>query len=226
MSDEGGFLIPPWYQGPQTPTVQDIALADIVLGFFLAVTSFCFFKALSHTITRWHRLKRFTAYLIMVWVDWGATIAHSFIGWCTGHDSCMLGPSFWLFFGIAGIWTIEQHCQAQILVNRVSLLLFDHARARRLKLAVFVIVFILTSSVIIIWTPARMEISQGWINANDVWDRVEKVLFLIFDVGINLYFVHRVRTTLIANGLHKYAKLYWFNVAIITLSILLRRRSR
>jgi len=214
-------LIPPWYQGPQTPTQQDIALSDIVLGFFLAVTCFTFAKAVNHTATRWHRLRKFTAYLIMVWVDWVTTIVHSIFGWCVGHDSCIMEPSFLLFFSTICIWTIEMHCQAQILVNRVSLLLFDKSRAYRLKLAVFVIISVLTSSVIIIWTPAQMEISESWMNANDIWDRGEKVCFLVFDVAINLYFVNRVRTTLIENGLTKYQTLYWFNISMITFAILL-----
>jgi hypothetical protein len=212
--------LPPWYRWP-IPSEQEIALSDVILGFFLAVTCFAFCKAVSHTVTRWHRLKKFTVYLILVWVDWSATTAHSIVGWCTGHTRCPSRPSVWLFIAIILLWDIEMHCQAQILVDRVSLLLFDHARARRLKLLVFAIVFILTTSVVIIWTPARMEISDGWTNANNIWDRGEKICFLFFDVGINLFFMHRVRSALIENGLTKYKKLYWFNLSIITLSILL-----
>jgi hypothetical protein len=212
--------LPPWYRGP-VPSEQEVAFADIVLGFFLAVTCFAFCKAVSHTVTRWHRLRKFTAYLIMVWIDWGATTAHSFIGWCTGHTKCPSHPSVWLFIAIILLWDIEMHCQAQILVNRVSLLLFDHAQARRLKLVVFAIVFVLTTSVVIIWTPAKMEVSEVWIHANNIWDRGEKVCFLFFDVAINLYFVNRVRTALVENGLTKYRRLYWFNFAMITFSILL-----
>ncbi|KAK0648654.1 hypothetical protein B0T16DRAFT_295292, partial [Cercophora newfieldiana] len=212
--------LPPWYKGTK-PSEQEIAASDVVLGFFLSVTCFTFCKAVSQTATRWYRLKRFTIYIILVWVDWAATVAHSIVGWCTGHTACPLQPSVYLFIGIILMWAVEMHCQAQILVNRVSLLLFDHAQVRQLKLGVVAVVFVLTTSVIIIWTPAKMEISEGWIDANTIWDRGEKVCFLIFDVAINLFFVLRVRSTLVADGLIKYRKLYWFNIAIITLSILL-----
>jgi hypothetical protein len=215
-----GFLIPPWYDEIVT-SPQEVVFADIVLGFFLAVTCFAFAKAASQTATRWHRLKKFTAYLVMVWVDWAATILHSIIGWCVGHGTCAMYSSFWLFFSVACVWTIEMHCLAQILVNRVSLLLFNPSDARRLKLLVFVVVFVLTTSVTIVWIPARMQISERWIDVNDIWDRGEKVCFLIFDVALNVYFVHLVRSTLIANGLVKYQKLYWSNIFIITLGILL-----
>jgi len=215
-----GFLIPPWYSGPKT-SQEEIVLADIVLGFFLCCMCFAFAKAVSQTATRWNRLKKFTAYLVMVWIDWAATVIHSVIGWCVGHGTCSMQPSFWLFLAVVVVWTIEMHCLSQILVNRVSLLLFDPMRARRLKIAVFVIIFVLTTSVTIIWIPAEMEISRTWERLNSVWDRGEKVAFLIFDVAINSYFVHLVRSSLIANGLSKYRPLYRFNLIIITVSILL-----
>ncbi|KAK1753341.1 hypothetical protein QBC47DRAFT_416026 [Echria macrotheca] len=217
---KGGYLIPPWYSGPKT-SQEEIVLADIVLGFFLACASFTFAKAMSQTATRWHRIKKFTAYLIMVWIDWVATVLHSIIGWCVGHGTCSMQPSFWLFFSVVIVWTTEMHCLAQILVNRISLLLFDPIRTRRLKLGVFVIIFVLTSSVAIIWTPAEMEISERWQDINDVWDRGEKIVFLFFDVALNSYFVYLVRSSLIANGLIKYHPLFRFNITIITLSILL-----
>ncbi|KAK5661603.1 hypothetical protein OQA88_9703 [Cercophora sp. LCS_1] len=215
-----GFLIPPWYSGPRT-SPDEIVLADIVLGFFLACTSFAFAKAMSQTATRWQRVKKFTAYLVMVWVDWAATIIHSVIGWCVGHGTCSMEPSFWLFLSIMVVWTIEMHCLAQILVNRIALLMFDPLRARHLKIAVLVIIFILTASVTIIWIPACMEINPTWEFANDIWDRGEKVFFLVLDVSLNAYFIHLVRSSLIAHGLLKYQPLYRFNIIIVALSILL-----
>ncbi|KAK0612089.1 hypothetical protein B0T14DRAFT_571924 [Immersiella caudata] len=212
--------LPPWYKG-LVPSEQEVALAYIVLGFFLAVTCFVFCKAVSQTLIRWYRLKKLTPYLIMVWLDWGATTVHSVVGWCTGHIKCPSHPSVWLFITIILLWDLEMHCQAQILVNRVSLLLFDHTQARRLRLFVFAIVFILTTSVVIIWTPAKMEINKRWIDANNIWDRGEKICFLLFDVSINMFFVNRIRTALIENGLLKYKRLYRFNLIIISLSILL-----
>ena len=45
---------------------------------------------MSQTATRWHRIKKFTAYLVMVWLDWVATVLHSIIGWCVDHGTCSI----------------------------------------------------------------------------------------------------------------------------------------
>jgi hypothetical protein len=52
-----------------------------------------------------------------------------------------------------------------------------------------------------------------------VWDRVEKVIFLLIDAALNFYFIHLVRSRLIANGLTKYNRLYRFNLLMIGISI-------
>lgn len=74
-------------------------------------------------------------------------------------------------------------------------------------------------SVFIIWMPARLQISSHWIYLNDIWDRVEKGIFLLIDLGLNLYFIYIVRSELIGHGLKKYWNLYWFNVGMIFVSI-------
>lgn len=52
-----------------------------------------------------------------------------------------------------------------------------------------------------------------------MWDRVEKVIFLLIDAALNFYFIHLVRSRLIANGLTKYNRLYRFNLLMIGVSI-------
>jgi hypothetical protein len=64
-----------------------------------------------------------------------------------------------------------------------------------------------------------MQISPAWIRANDVWDRVEKGIFLVIDVSLNTYFIYLVRSKLIDNGLVKYKRLYWFNIGMVILSV-------
>lgn len=74
-------------------------------------------------------------------------------------------------------------------------------------------------SVFIIWIPARLQISGYWMHLNAIWDRVEKGIFLLVDLSLNLYFVYLVRAELIGLGLTKYWNLYWFNVGMIFVSI-------
>lgn len=56
---------------------------------------------------------------------------------------------------------------------------------------------------------------------NEVWDRIEKVLYLIIDALLNWYFLKVVKANLINNGLQKYNKLLRFNQRIIIVSLLM-----
>lgn len=64
-----------------------------------------------------------------------------------------------------------------------------------------------------------MKVSETFIHVNSIWDRIEKVIYLILDLALNIYFLYLVRSRLIAKGLHKYKPLWNFNAAIITVSI-------
>lgn len=74
-------------------------------------------------------------------------------------------------------------------------------------------------SVYCIWVPARLQISERYIHINDWWDRVEKVIYLIADGALNLYFIHIVRVNLVIHGLTKYRRLTHFNMFIIGFSL-------
>ncbi|RYP89450.1 hypothetical protein DL769_000001 [Monosporascus sp. CRB-8-3] len=74
-------------------------------------------------------------------------------------------------------------------------------------------------SVYCIWIPARLQISPTYIHVNEIWDRVEKVIFCLIDASLNLYFIYLVRSRLIAGGLDKYTSLYRFNLVMIAVSM-------
>lgn len=106
-----------------------------------------------------------------------------------------------------------------IIINRIALIMCDSRRVRKLKWLVTLLIGAINISVFVIWMPARLQISAHWIYLNSIWDRVEKGIFLLIDLGLNLYFIHIVRSELIAHGLKKYWNLYWFNVGMIFISI-------
>jgi hypothetical protein len=54
-----------------------------------------------------------------------------------------------------------------------------------------------------------------------VYDRVEKVLYLIIEAYLNVYFIRTVKQNLVANGLQKYNKLVRFNQGMIVVSLLM-----
>lgn len=89
----------------------------------------------------------------------------------------------------------------------------------KLKWSVFLLLLLVNISVLVIWIPARLQISEKWIHVNDIWDRAEKVIFGLVDLSLNLLFVYLVRYHLVKNGLSKYIPLYRFNLAIMCFSL-------
>lgn len=90
---------------------------------------------------------------------------------------------------------------------------------RRLQWSVFIICLLINISVACIWIPARLQLSRRWMVINGYWDRTEKIMLAVIDVGLNALFVYLVRSSLIAYGLTKYVRLYRFNLACICLSV-------
>lgn len=58
-----------------------------------------------------------------------------------------------------------------------------------------------------------------WIRINSIWDRTEKVLFLLLDGYLNYYFIRVVKADLVRNGLTKYNRLVRFNKRMIVVSL-------
>lgn len=107
----------------------------------------------------------------------------------------------------------------QILTNRISLILYNPEKARKLKIYIFLAIGVINISVFIVWIPARLQISDKWIRVNDVWDRFEKVLFIAVDGGLNYYFMWLIKSKLVANGLTKYRLVYRFNLFMVFISL-------
>ena len=107
----------------------------------------------------------------------------------------------------------------QILVNRISLILYNPERSRKLKIYVFLAIGLINVSVFVVWIPARLQISETWIIINAIWDRFEKVLFIIVDGGLNYYFMWLIKSKLVANGLTKYKLVYRYNLFMVFISL-------
>lgn len=95
----------------------------------------------------------------------------------------------------------------------------DQHIAKRLKIGVAVAVGVINVSVFCIWIPARLQVSPRFVAINDIWDRIEKVVLVLLDVGLNGYFLYLTKSQLISHGLSKYKRLFNFNVALIVISI-------
>jgi hypothetical protein len=75
-----GFLIPPWYHGV-APGHEDMYVASIVWGFTLACGMFSAGKAVRQTSVAWKRSRRFTPYVIMVWLELIASTVMGILTW-------------------------------------------------------------------------------------------------------------------------------------------------
>lgn len=84
---------------------------------------------------------------------------------------------------------------------------------------VAILITAINISVYNIWIPARLQISEKYIWTNEWWDRIEKVLYLLVDGSLNIYFIVIVKRNLVSNGLAKYRRLTKFNIFIIGFSL-------
>lgn len=97
--------------------------------------------------------------------------------------------------------------------------MIDRRRASQLKWGVAAIITAINVSVYCIWIPARLQVSDDYIRINKIWDRIEKCIYLVVDVLLNIYFIQTAQRSLVKPGLKKYAPLVKFNTLIIGLSL-------
>jgi hypothetical protein len=117
------------------------------------------------------------------------------------------------------IWIFQVQLPLQIIINRTALLVSNKRAIRRLRWGVIIFITLIQFTVFCIWIPARLEISARYIAINKVWDRIEKCLFALVDLGLNAYFLYIVKSQLIAWGLVRYKALFNFNVCMVVISM-------
>ncbi|KAH7379032.1 hypothetical protein BKA64DRAFT_687153 [Cadophora sp. MPI-SDFR-AT-0126] len=211
-----GFLVPPWYKvDPLSPTA--FIFTNIAWGATLATAAFSSGKAAYQTHRIWRHGRRASVYTIMLWLELSACIIMSILLWSFLTNKVQL--SFQLLFSLVCLWTIQIQCLMQIIINRVSMIMYDEDRAERLKWIVAMVLGVLNITIFIIWIPARLQISPTWIHIDFILDRIVKGIFCLVDISLNLYFVYLVKTMLIADGLKKYITLFRWNLAMIFVSL-------
>ena len=117
------------------------------------------------------------------------------------------------------MWVIQVQFLLQIIINRIALLIPNKRKVWYIKWGVAAIISAVNISVYCIWIPARLQISEKYIHINEIWDRIEKGIYLIVDGILNAYFLRLVKTKLISGGMQKYQRLYNFNAAIVFVSL-------
>ncbi|CAJ2512656.1 Uu.00g007750.m01.CDS01 [Anthostomella pinea] len=211
-----GFLIPPWFVYTE-PSALDMNVASIIWGVSLASAVFTAAKAYRQTSTIWNRKKGINGYVAAIWLELVMSVIMSIVSWLYLWGA--VESSFPLFFIILVLWCFQTQCVIQIIINRIALLMRDQRKVNRMKWGFGLGLGLVNISVFCVWLPARLQISKTYINVNEVWDRVEKVIFCLIDASLNLYFIYLVRSKLISNGLAKYNRVFRFNLAIIACSV-------
>jgi hypothetical protein len=110
----------------------------------------------------------------------------------------------------------------QIIINRIALIAEHRRTVRNIKWGTAALVTAINVSVFCIWIPAHVvpPVSQTFVNINNIWDKIEKVMILLVDAGLNWYFLRTVKNRLVGqHGLTKYAPLVGFNAKLMVLSI-------
>ncbi|PWW76936.1 hypothetical protein C7212DRAFT_279255 [Tuber magnatum] len=199
----------------QEVTKGDLSLASICWGFTLGFGFLTTWEAIRQTIRASTPLK--SVYVWMIWGEIFVCLAFSIICWL--YLDGTIGPSFWFYFFILTLWALQVQLLLQIIINRITVIAADKHRASIIKWGVAALITAVNISVYCIWIPARLQISERYIHINDIWDRCEKVIYLVVDAILNWYFITTVRQRLVKQGSGKYNRLVKFNVRIIFLSL-------
>ncbi|GKT92073.1 hypothetical protein Ct61P_09923 [Colletotrichum tofieldiae] len=163
--------------------------------------------------------------MIIASLAWGFTLG---FGWLTVWTAIKQTTAMYRrqgdrIYRNAYIWMIWLEILVQfllqIIINRCAILLTNQKRSWWLKVGVAVLITAINISVYNIWIPARLQISDRYIEINEWWDRCEKVIYLIVDGALNIYFVRIVQKNLVTHGLTKYKRLTQFNMFIIGFSL-------
>ncbi|CAH0033902.1 unnamed protein product [Clonostachys rhizophaga] len=212
-------LIPDRYK-PEVVTSADLVIASVAWGFTLGIGWLTTWTAIRQTANAYRRRGWSMLSNAYVWMIWGEiAVCLSFGIICFMNIMGVIPPSFAFFFCILTLWALQVQFLLQIIVNRCGILLTDQRLLWRVKWGTAALITAINISVYCIWIPARLQISDEYVHINEIWDRCEKVIYLLVDAALNIFFIRIVKQNLVENGLHKYNNLVKFNMFIIGFSL-------
>ncbi|KAM5343544.1 hypothetical protein ACJ41O_012081 [Fusarium nematophilum] len=211
-----GFLVPDTYV-LDAPGEADMNLLSIFWGLSIAVALFSAINASMQSRKMWMRMRRVTAYIVLVWSSWAANVIVAAVAWCFQRQ--IIKPSFQVYFVIAFFWSLQIQLLMQIIIDRMAILMPSPRDATKLRWGVFLVLLLVNFGTLIVWTPAQLQISPRWVSINEIWGRCEKGIFFIVDFALNLRFVYLIRNRMASHGLSKYVSLFRLNMVLIAFSV-------
>ncbi|KAI1001464.1 hypothetical protein K3495_g6734 [Podosphaera aphanis] len=198
---------------------SDTVIASIAWGFTLGfgfLTTWTAMKQTALVHRRYGSSRLNSPYIWMIWLEILVCLALGVICWL--HLQGYISTSFGFLFFIVTCSALQIHFLLQIIINRVSILLTNRSKARILKYGVASFITAVNILVYCTWIPGRLQPAE-WETGNNSWDYCEKVIYLITDACLNLYFMFIIQKNLIQKGLVKFDRLLRFNRCIIGFSI-------
>ncbi|KAF2010181.1 hypothetical protein BU24DRAFT_400921 [Aaosphaeria arxii CBS 175.79] len=211
----GPFISPNYHNEPIT--LSDMIIASVVYILTLVNVGIAIWLGIDQTHTSRSPLR--SAYVWMIWLE---LVVSTVMGTeCYLHIHKIIKPSFAFYFTILFWWCIQVQLLLQIIINRIRVIVPDRRKSKHIMIATATVVTMINISVFCIWIPARLQVSKSYELVNEIWDRCEKVIYLLIDAALNWYFLKVVKANLINNGLQKYDRLFKYNQRIIVLSLLM-----
>ncbi|KAF2122241.1 hypothetical protein BDV96DRAFT_140645 [Lophiotrema nucula] len=197
---------------------SDIQVAALAAGFTIGFGFLTVWEAIKQTRRNRNPLR--SAYIYMVWGEILANIVIGIIGWIFLDG--ILGPTVPVLFFILFCWVFEIQLLMQIIINRIALIAEHRRTIQRLKWGTVAIITAVNVAVFCIWIPAHTNppAAQIFVDINNIWDKISKVIILVVDAGLNWYFLRTVKIRLVEqHGLVKYQPLVGFNAKLMIVSI-------
>ncbi|CAI6339291.1 unnamed protein product [Periconia digitata] len=199
-------------------TSQDFQIAALAAGFSLGYGVLTVWEAIKQTRRNRNPLR--SVYIYMIWGELLANISIGVLGWLFLQG--IFGPTVPVLFFILFSWVLQIQFLMQIIINRIALIAEHRGTVRKIKYGTAILITLVNLSVFCIWIPAHLSppASPLYVKLNNVWDKIEKVVILLVDAGLNYYFLRIVKLRLVEqHRLTKYSPLVAFNAKLMILSI-------
>ncbi|PVH95910.1 hypothetical protein DM02DRAFT_475956, partial [Periconia macrospinosa] len=195
---------------------QDVEISALAAGFSLGFGVLTVWEAIKQTRRNRNPLR--SIYLYMVW---GEIAASAFLGtMCWLFLKGKVSPTVSVLFFVLVSWLIQIQFLMQIIINRIGLIAEHRRTINRIKWGTAAFITLINIAVFIIWIPAHtIPPVPIFVKINNVWDKVEKVLVLLVDAGLNWYFLRSVKRLVNQHHLTKYAPLVAFNAKMMVVSV-------
>ncbi|KAL1638029.1 hypothetical protein SLS58_009050 [Diplodia intermedia] len=193
----------------------DIKIACVAAGFTIGFGYLTAWDAWKVTSSMRDPLRNL--FVWMVWSELVVNAAMGIIAWLF-----LLGyieSAFGAFFSIVILWVVEIQFILQIIINRIAIITTDKKLLRKIRIATICFTTCINISVFCIFIPAHLGINDTFVQINNIWDKITKVLIGANDAVLNWFFIAQVKKRLVANGLQKYNRLAAFNTRIALISV-------